>query len=297
MGVIVELWLYSVVKATVHLGKSLIHLALSAFFRRVDFLSYFRTNILSLFFYKASRFLECVVFLFHTYHYTMRSNGPLWKSHKYLGRMFVMDILHLEKGLGECVLRASGALRRGGVVLYPTDTLYGLGADALSDTAVAKVYAIKDRDTRKPIHCIVSDLEMAAEYAEVNNLAKRLAEEFLPGPLTLILKKRAGVHFGIARGIDTFGIRIPDNEFCLELAKSFGKPYTTTSANKADMQTEPSIEKIVKQLGAGAEIIHLVVDAGILPLRSPSTVVNVVSGSPSVLREGAIPASEIMRFA
>ncbi|MFZ2887339.1 MAG: L-threonylcarbamoyladenylate synthase [Minisyncoccia bacterium] len=205
-----------------------------------------------------------------------------------------MDILKLED-FGAAVTRAAGALRRGGVIIFPTDTLYGLGADAFSDEAVDKVYAIKGRDEGKPTHCIVSDLAMAAEYAEVNDAAKKLAEKFLPGALTLILKKKVGVEGGIARRMDTVGIRIPNNEFCIELARAFGKPFTATSANTAGMNVEASVEKIIAQLGGGAGV-DLAIDAGPSPLAQPSTVVNVVSGHPSILREGAIPASQILEL-
>src|SRR5271156_4955489 len=102
-----------------------------------------------------------------------------------------METIHLsEAPLEQAVSKAATVLRSGGVILYPTDTLYGLGADALSDEAVAKVYAIKGRDEGKPMHCVVADMQMAARYGEMNELANRLAEKFLPGPLTLILKKK-----------------------------------------------------------------------------------------------------------
>lgn len=208
-----------------------------------------------------------------------------------------MEIVGFEKGLGECVIRAAGALRQGGVIVYPTDTLYGLGADALSDEAVAKVYAIKGRDENKPMHAVFADMQMIEEYAELNDIARKLMEEFLPGPLTLVLKKRAHVTSGIAKNIETIGIRMPDSEFCIELAKSFGKPYTTTSANKVGMPSEPTVEKILEQFGKEKEMVDLALDAGVLPLSAPSTVVNVVSGVPSVLREGAIPAAEITKYA
>ncbi|MEK7509378.1 MAG: L-threonylcarbamoyladenylate synthase [Patescibacteria group bacterium] len=193
------------------------------------------------------------------------------------------------------VAKAADVLARGGVILYPTDTLYGLGADALSDEAVAKVRAIKGRDEKKPIHAIVADLGMAAKYAEVSEAARKLAQKFLPGPLTLILKKKSGIEASIAKGMDTFSIRIPDNQFCLDLAKAFGKPFTTTSANTAGMQPERSVKKILTQLGENAQRIDLVIDAGELPKRQPSTVVDVSSGEVKVLREGAIPASQLLQ--
>lgn len=205
-----------------------------------------------------------------------------------------MEIAHLDKGLGECVLKASGVLRRGGIIIYPTDTLYGLGADALSDEAVAKVYAIKGRDEGKPMHAVFSDMKAVEEYAIVNDVARRLADEFLPGALTLVLKKRPGLNTGIVKGIETIGVRIPDNDFCLELARTYGKPYTATSANKSGQTPEISIEKIRAQLGETEKLVDLAIEAPVFPMRPPTTVVNVASGAPVILREGAIPSSAIM---
>jgi L-threonylcarbamoyladenylate synthase len=189
--------------------------------------------------------------------------------------------------------KAAQVLASGGVILYPTDTLYGLGADALSDGAVASVYAIKGRDEGKPIHAIVADMQMAARYAEVNDLAGKLAAKFLPGPLTLILKKKAGIDTGIARGKATFGIRIPDDGFCLALAHEFGHPFTTTSANGAGQRPERSVGAILSQLGESAALIDLIIDAGELPERLPSTVVDVSNGEIAIIREGAIAASDV----
>lgn len=191
----------------------------------------------------------------------------------------------------ESVQKAAAILEAGGVILYPTDTLYGLGADALSDEAVAKIYAIKGRDEKKPIHAIVADADMANRYGEVHEKAFALMCAYMPGPLSLVLKKRPSVDTGIGKGIDTFCIRIPDNRFCLDLAHAFGRPYTTTSANCAGMEPARDVASILKQLGEKAGMIDLVIDAGELPLKAPSTVVDVSSGEVQVLREGAIPAS------
>lgn len=193
----------------------------------------------------------------------------------------------------DAVARAAAVLRAGGIVLYPTDTLYGLGTDAFSDDAIAKIYTIKGRDERKPIHCIVADLSMAGKYGEFNQTSQRLAKEFFPGPLTLVVEKKEGMESGIARDIETIGIRIPDNKFCIALARAFGKPYTTTSANVSGEVSERSVEKILAQLGASAEQIDLIIDAGTLPLSAPSTVVGVSGTDVVILREGAIPAEEI----
>jgi L-threonylcarbamoyladenylate synthase len=184
--------------------------------------------------------------------------------------------------------RAAAVLRAGGVVLYPTDTLYGLGADAFSDEAVAKVYAIKGRDVKKPIHAIVADIAMMEQYAEVNDAARALADTFLPGPLTLVLKKKTEFNSGIAKNIGTIGFRIPRNDFCLALAKIFGAPFTTTSANKAGEETRQTVEAVLEQIGDAG--IELAIDAGELPSSKPSTVVDLSGAEPRVVREGAIPA-------
>ena len=189
--------------------------------------------------------------------------------------------------------RAAQILASGGVILYPTDTLYGLGADALSDEAVAKIKRIKGRNEQKPIHAVVADMAMAERYAGVNNVARSLAQKFLPGPLTLILKKKEGIETGIARDMSTFGIRIPDNVFCLDLAREFGKPFTTTSANASGVSPKRTIDDIIEQLGDHAQMIDLAIDAGELSERLPSTIVDVSDGTAIILREGAISAKDI----
>ncbi len=205
-----------------------------------------------------------------------------------------MEVIRLkERNLEETVARAAEVLRAGGVILYPTDTLYGLGADALSDEAVAKVYAIKGREERKPIHAIVADIKMAEKYGEVNDSVRTLARELPRGQLTFIVKKRSDLKGGIANGIDTFGFRIPDNDFCTALLREFEGPITTTSANKSEERPERSALKILAQLGDAARHIDLVIDAGELPERKPSTVVDVSSDKVVILREGAISPEEI----
>jgi len=204
-----------------------------------------------------------------------------------------METIQLAGNEGMISIKAAGTLRQGGVILYPTDTLYGLGADAFSDEAVDKIYAIKGRDAKKPVHAVFADMQMVGEYAEVTDVARKLAEKFLPGPLTLVLKKKERVDGGIARGIGTIGVRIPDNSFCIETVRSLGKPFTATSANVSGEVTGLSVEEILSQLGSKKNVVDLVIDAGTLPLRPASTVVSLISGTPVVLRAGAISESEI----
>ena len=206
-----------------------------------------------------------------------------------------MKIMKLTKEtLGECVAAAAEVLKNGGVILYPTDTLYGLGADALSDAAVAKIYAIKGRPDGKPIHAIVSDMAMAKKYAIVTEIGEKIARNFFPGPLTLILKKKSELHTGVAKDIATFAIRIPNQEFCLALARECGIPFTATSANKSGMPPERTLAKILAQLGPAIRLIDIAFEAGELPPSLPSTVVDVSNKEIHILREGAISPDKIL---
>ena len=198
-----------------------------------------------------------------------------------------------ERGINACVETASVVLKNGRVILFPTDTLYGLAADAFSDEAVDTIYAIKGRDEKKPIHCIAVDIAMAEKYAEVTDDARLLFERLLPGGLTVILRKRKNVRGGIARGIETIGIRIPHNDFCAQLARAFGKPFTATSANVSGLAPKRSLSDILEQLGESAEMIDLIIDAGELPPSAPSTVVDLSGEEPLIVREGAIAAADI----
>lgn len=205
-----------------------------------------------------------------------------------------MEHIQLEEGnIKTAVTRAAEILRAGGVILYPTDTLYGLGADAFSDAAFQKICAIKDRDERRPIHAVFESLAMAEAYAEISPLGRRLAEAFLPGPLTLVFKKKPSVTTGIGHNLSSIGVRIPKNKFCLALAHEFGKPYTTTSANMSGAEPPPTFEGIEKQLGVNTRFIGLAIDGGTPPKYLRSTVVDVREREPYILREGVISSAEI----
>ncbi|MDP4020754.1 MAG: L-threonylcarbamoyladenylate synthase [Candidatus Adlerbacteria bacterium] len=193
----------------------------------------------------------------------------------------------------EAVTKAVEVLRSGGVILYPTDTVYALAGDALRKEVLEKIYKIKGRDEGKPIHSVFSSLESASEYVEITPLARALAEKFLPGPLTLLLTKKDTVPTWVTAGKDTFGVRIPKNDFCLALAHEFKKPYTTTSANRAGEPTLLSPEEILAQLGKRGEEIDLVIDAGVLPASAASTIVDARGEKPVIVREGVISKEKI----
>lgn len=195
----------------------------------------------------------------------------------------------------ESAQRAVDILRDGGVILYPTDTLYGLGADALSSVAVDAIYEIKGRNEKKPMHALVSDIDMAARYGEIDERMRAFAERLPKGKATFIVKKRHGLDTGILRGIETFGFRIPDHAFCLEMVRTFGAPVTATSANPSGEVPRLSFGEVIAQLGHRVALVDAAIDAGLLPASPPSSVIDVSCGEVVVIREGCISAADIHR--
>lgn len=184
----------------------------------------------------------------------------------------------------EAVKMAKEILRSSGIILYPTDTVYGLGADATNAEAIKKIFSIKNRKSSSPISIVLDSIEKIGDYAIENPLAFKIAGKFLPGPLTLILKKKNNLPEILTGGSEKIGVRIPDHKFCLELARMFGKPFTTTSANISGNPVKKSVQEILTDLPN----IDLVIDGGLLPDMA-STVVDVTGEKPIVVREGIVP--------
>ena len=183
-------------------------------------------------------------------------------------------------------------LSNGGIVLYPTDTLYGLAVDVRNEEALKKLYELKGRDEGKFISAIMANSAVVEQYAVVTPEARTLMERHLPGPLTIVVRTKDTYPAYLAHD-GTVGVRIPNDPFCLALAHSFGYPFTTTSANISGMQTQSTVDAILEQFGERAHMIDLVVDDGIREGGLPSTVVRVVEGPPEVVREGVLSRKEL----
>ncbi len=194
-----------------------------------------------------------------------------------------------DKCIAEYLQPALDALKAGGVIAYPTDTVYGLGADATDRSAVELVRRIKGRDANTPILALVSDMDMLERYADVTPLARELAAHYLPGRLTLVLEARGDHLAPVAQSDGSVGFRIPAMPFCLALARAFDRPITSTSMNLSGVQQEPALSGMLSQLGDRADHISLVCDAGVLPPSEPSTIVDARGLRPVVLRKGAVP--------
>lgn len=205
-----------------------------------------------------------------------------------------MEILRLsETSVEDAAKKAAKILAKGGLVLFPTDTLYGIAADATNPRALAKLRELKGREKKKPISVIVPDTASIERYADLNDASRMLADRFLPGALTLVLRAKDTIPNELLLN-GAIGLRIPDDPFCLALARAFGKPYTATSANKSGRETPGTIREVLMQFGRDVNDIALAIDDGDRHDKKPSTVVTTVDGVPYVLREGAIPSREIL---
>jgi L-threonylcarbamoyladenylate synthase len=189
--------------------------------------------------------------------------------------------------------RAAKLINRGEVLVCPTDTGYAFSANALDPRAVAKVFHLKGRVFSNPIHVAVNSIVEAEKYAHVTEAARYLASRYLPGALTIVLKKKEIVPPMLVAGLDTVGIRVPDNNIILKLAEMTGRPLTATSANISGRPGTYSVEEIVAQLGDNFAQVALVLDQGPLKSRELSTIVDLSVSPPQLIRQGRISWLEI----
>ena len=189
--------------------------------------------------------------------------------------------------------RAVQLLRQGELVALPTETVYGLGADALNPDAVAKIFAAKGRPSDHPLIVHLADAGQIMTWArEVPKDAIALARAFWPGPLTLILKKEEGVPDLVTGGQDTVGLRVPDHPVALELLRAFGSGVAAPSANRFGRISPTTADHVRQELGSR---VALILDGGACKVGLESTIVDLSRGVPVILRPGAIGADEIAR--
>ena len=186
-------------------------------------------------------------------------------------------------------------LQQGGLVIMPTETLYGAMVDATNSRAVKTLISYKDRPFGKPCSVAVKNLRMAKEYVHINKTAKSLYKKYLPGPLTVVSKGRRKVAKGIESERATLGIRIPKYDFVLKTVEKLGKPITATSANASYKKRPYKISDILNNLSQKQKnLIDLIVDAGELPHNEPSTVIDTTYDDPIVLRQGDIKLKDTL---
>ncbi len=188
------------------------------------------------------------------------------------------------------LMHAAQVLRAGGLVAFPTETVYGLGADATSPQAVARIFAVKRRPRFDPLIVHVADMAQARRVADLSPLAEKLAKAFWPGPLTLVLPKRAMVPEIVTSGLDTVGVRMPDHRVAIELIHMAGTPVAAPSANRFGQVSPTSAEAVREQLGTEIDVI---LDGGPCRVGVESTVVLVQEDGIELLRPGGVSIEEL----
>lgn len=194
----------------------------------------------------------------------------------------------------ENLAAAVEALKRGDVIVFPTETLYGLGADTLNDAAVEKVFRLKGRDPRSPIPVLVADQEMLHTLvAKVPMTAQKLMDRYWPGPLTLVLPGRKNIPKPLCNPTGGVAVRISSQPNATLLVNGLGRPLTATSANPSGKEPARTLQVAKNYF---ADRVDVFVDGGTLTSKSGSTVVEVMEDSIKIIREGEISGSELRQF-
>ncbi len=192
----------------------------------------------------------------------------------------------------EGIAEAAATLARGGLVAFPTETVYGLGADAGNGQAVAGIYAAKGRPSFNPLIVHVPDLRAAERWAEIPSQARSLAEAFWPGPLTLVvpLRRSAELSSLVTAGLPTIALRSPAHPVARALLASAGRPVAAPSANPSGRVSPTSADHVLAGLGGR---IDAVIDGGACPVGVESTILGFVQGAPRLLRAGGLPVEAL----
>lgn len=199
------------------------------------------------------------------------------------------EIIELEK-----IKIIAGILQREGIIAYPTDTFYGLGVNCFSENAIQRIYQLKGRMPSKPLSIVISNIEMMREIVlDIPPIFWQIADEFWPGPLTIVLKTSAKFPADLLGAGASIGIRLPDLPWLRKLVRETGIPITATSANISGEREVARIEE-VREIFYGK--IDLIVDGGNTRGKLPSTVIDLTSEEPKILREGAVPRRQLRKY-
>lgn len=204
--------------------------------------------------------------------------------------MQLFDAATLSNGAFEEIL---SFLHAGGVIAFPTDTAYGLGADPFSEPAVRRIFEIKGRPEDKPILLLVNSIEMARSVAIVSDTALAVAARFWPGALTMILPARPNVPSLVTAGTGTVGLRWGNAPFAARLLSALDGPVTATSANRSGMSSAITAAEVRTQL---EDRLDILIDGGSLPARGGSTLLDLTGTPPKLLREGPVLAADLYEF-
>ena len=201
--------------------------------------------------------------------------------------------LNNKNQIGKILKTAGEILKSGGVIVYPTDTLYGLGANAFDENAVLKIYKIKKQDRNKPISVIVKDIEMARRIACIDSKVEKILERIWPGPVTIVLRKKDAIPYILTGGDETVAIRIPDNKFISTLTEKINFPITATSANISGEKNLLKSAEIVEKFKNNKPSPDLFINAGNIKNPTASTIIDLTTTTPKILRMGIVGKDKI----
>jgi L-threonylcarbamoyladenylate synthase len=204
------------------------------------------------------------------------------------------DLNNLPPHILQQVKECADVLRSGGIAAYPTDTVYGLGAEIYNESAVKKIYAAKQRPLNLPLPVLINDLSMLKELvADIPAAANRLMAACWPGALTLVFNKASDFNSTVLAGASKIAIRMPDHAITLRLIRETGCPIVGTSANLHGLPAVLTAAEVRQQLGNGVEYI---LDAGSCPGGAESTIVDITTEPPLILRRGAVSEKELTNY-
>ncbi|MEK7624604.1 MAG: L-threonylcarbamoyladenylate synthase [Patescibacteria group bacterium] len=184
----------------------------------------------------------------------------------------------------KAVEKAAEIIKKGGLVVFPTDTVYGLLGDARNKRAVGKIFKIKKRPKTKPLAIFVKDIKMAGEHAFFNEKQAKFLKRNWPGEITVILKAKNNLPEGLAAENKTIGIRIPDYKLIDSLFEKINFPLAQTSANISGNQATTKIKEVLKQFTDKKTMPDLIVDTGDLPENKPSKIIDLTREKPLIIR-------------
>ena len=193
------------------------------------------------------------------------------------------------------LLEAAKCIKQGKLVLFPTETVYGIGANGLDDNAIKKIFVAKNRAQDNPLILHVSNLEMIEKVAdELIPLERRLINDFFPGPLTIILKRKGNIPNSVTAGLDTVGVRMPSNRIARDLIELADTPIAAPSANMSGKPSGTNIQDVFNELN---DKVYYIIDGGDAKIGLESTVIRIIDNKINILRPGKITYDDLIKYA
>lgn len=201
-----------------------------------------------------------------------------------------------QEQIEKTAIASAEILKNGGIIIYPTDTLYGLGANALDEEAILKVYKIKKQDRNKPISVIVKDMKIARKIACIDSKVEKILSGIWPGPITVVLRKKDIIPYSLTGNGETVAIRIPKSDFVSALINRFDFPITATSANVSGENDLLIPNEIIKKFSHSEFSPDLFINTGEIKNPAASAIIDLATGVPKILRAGIVGKEKIQEF-